>query len=577
MHTLHERDIRFAHCCHADGFIVFYDMQLNQVRGWWRSVAARSGRTGAALLAAALAWPAPAQVDAVPASAPAGAPASTPPSTPPSAPASSEAAVPTPDTLPAAVPLPNLGDSSEMSPVVERRLGDRIARELYQDPDYVDDPVVMEYVDGIWRSLIAASRARGEMSDDLYETYAWQILLGRDRTVNAFALPGGYFGLHLGLVAIVSSRDELASVLAHELSHVTQRHISRSMARQSAQAPWLIGSMIMGLLAAGRNPQGAQAVVMGGQAASVQSQLNYSRGMEREADRIGFNVSTQAGFAPQGFVSMFEKLQQSMRLNDAGGFPYLRTHPLTMERIADMQLRVQQSPVARRPDLPTQEHVIIAARARLLSNPDVDALRLWGQQAEPAALARQPEMTRIGILYGATLAAMHLHDYARAEATLQRLQSHPLEPQALRLVTMVGIDLALAQGQLTRASLLVPWLDVHQRASLLMRAQINTLTGRAEDAAQDVRTWLADHPNDPLAWQSLATAYGVQGRTASAVRAEAEVNAAQFDFAQALVRLGAAQDLVRKGAPGTDYIEASIIDTRRREIESRLKEQALAR
>lgn len=133
--------------------------------------------------------------------------------------------------------LPNLGDGAGMTPHAERRLGDRIARELYHDPDYVDDAVLMEYVQGIWQPLLAAARQRGELTPELDDAYAWQILLGRDRTINAFALPGAYFGLHLGLVGMVTSRDELASVLAHELSHVTQRHIARKMAQQSQQAP----------------------------------------------------------------------------------------------------------------------------------------------------------------------------------------------------------------------------------------------------------------------------------------------------------------------------------------------------
>ena len=141
--------------------------------------------------------------------------------------------------------LPNLGDGNDLTPSAERRIGDRIARELYRDPDYIDDPVIMDYVQGIWQPLLAASRQRGELLPQLDDLFAWEILLGRDRTVNAFALPGGYFGLHLGLVGIVTSRDELASVLAHELSHVTQRHISRSMSRQAAQAPWLMGAMIL--------------------------------------------------------------------------------------------------------------------------------------------------------------------------------------------------------------------------------------------------------------------------------------------------------------------------------------------
>ena len=211
----------------------------------------------------------------------------------------------------------------------ERRLGDRIARELYRDPDYIDDPVLGEYVQGIWQSLLVAARARGDLTPELDERFAWELLLGRDRTVNAFALPGGYLGVHLGLIAIVGSRDELASVLGHELSHVTQRHISRLMSKQGQQAPWMIGAMILGVLAAGKSADAGNALIVGGQAVAAQTQLNFSRDMEREADRIGFGVMTQAGFEAQGFVSMFDKLQQASRLNDNGAYPYLRSHPLT--------------------------------------------------------------------------------------------------------------------------------------------------------------------------------------------------------------------------------------------------------
>ncbi|HQC86505.1 MAG TPA: M48 family metalloprotease, partial [Rhodoferax sp.] len=261
-----------------------------------------------------------------------------------------------------------------MTPSAERRLGDRIARELYRDPDYIDDPVTMEYVQAIWQPLLASARARGELPPELDGAYAWEILLGKDRTVNAFALPGAYLGLHLGLVSVVSSRDELASVLAHELSHVTQRHIARMMTRQSEQAPWLLGAMILGALAASKSPGAANAAIIGGQAVAAQGQLNFSRDMEREADRVGYGVMTQAGYAPQAFVSMFEKLQQASRLNDSGNFPYLRSHPLTTERMADMQARIPDGAASSAGAL-SMEHAMVASRARVLSNGNVDALR----------------------------------------------------------------------------------------------------------------------------------------------------------------------------------------------------------
>ncbi|MCC5612889.1 M48 family metalloprotease, partial [Nostoc sp. CHAB 5834] len=214
--------------------------------------------------------------------------------------------------------LPILGDSSDLTISAERRLGDRIIRELYRDPDYIDDAVLAEYVQSIWQPLVAAARVRGELTPELDERFAWEILLGRDRTVNAFALPGGYLGLHLGLIGVVETRDELASVLAHELSHVTQRHISRLLTQQNKQTPLLLGAMVLGALAASKNPAATQALVVGGQALAIQNQLNFSRDMEREADRIGYGLMAPAGFAPQGFTGMFDKLQQANRLNDNG-------------------------------------------------------------------------------------------------------------------------------------------------------------------------------------------------------------------------------------------------------------------
>jgi len=163
-----------------------------------------------------------------------------------------------------------------MSLSAERRLGDRIARQLYRDPDYLDDPVLGDYVQTVWQRLLVSARARGELLPELEERFAWDILLGRDRSVNAFALPGGYLGVHLGLIAAVTSADELASVMAHELSHVTQRHIARMVGRQEAQGPWVLAAMILGALAVGSNPQAASAMIAGGQAVAIQGQLNFS-------------------------------------------------------------------------------------------------------------------------------------------------------------------------------------------------------------------------------------------------------------------------------------------------------------
>ncbi len=301
-----------------------------------------------------------------------------------------------------ALNLPSLGDGADISLSAERRLGDRIARELYRDPDYLEDPVLDEYLQSLWQPLVKGAQVRGDLSPELQERFAWKILIGRDRSVNAFALPGGYLGIHLGLISVVSSRDELASVMAHELSHVTQRHISRSMGDQARMTPWVIGAMILGMLAASKSAQGAQAMIMGGQAVAAQSQLNFSRDMEREADRIGYGVMSEAGFDTQGFVTMFGKLQQASSLNDNGSFPYLRSHPLSSERMADMQAR-QQLQTPRAANL-NQDLVqaMMSSRARVMSQPGVDTLRAWANESKDSSLTLQTPTKRMGILYGAS-------------------------------------------------------------------------------------------------------------------------------------------------------------------------------
>ena len=491
-----------------------------------------------------------------------------------------------PGSAPAASPavggprssLPNLGDGSDLTPSAERHLGDRIARQLYRDTDYIDDPVIVDYVQSIWQPLLSAARERGELPSDMDAAYAWEILLSKDRTVNAFALPGAYFGLHLGLVATVSNRAELASVLAHELSHVTQRHISRMMARQSAQTPWMIGAMILGVLAASKSIDGANAMIMGGQAVAAQTQLNFTRDMEREADRVGFTVATQAGYAPQGFVTMFEKLQQASKLTDNGSFPYLRSHPLSTERMADMQARVPQGIGG--PSVTVQlemDHALVAARARVLSKSAVDDLRAWSDEVQPAALQRLPVTQRAGVLYGAALAAAKLRDAQEAQGLLKRLNvAVQNDPPAEKLARLLAAEIQLMQGSPAQAlALMQPVSATASRAALFLRSQAASQSGAPQP--QGLQDWVAAHPRDAQAWQLLAQAYAAQGRVISSVHAEAEANVAQLDYAAALARLRSAQDQIRADSKSVDHIEASIVDTRARQIEVLAREQALER
>ncbi len=474
-----------------------------------------------------------------------------------------------------------MGDGAEMTAGAERELGERIIRELYRDPDYIDDPILMEYVQGIWQPLLAAARARGELPPELDERFAWDILLGRDGSVNAFALPGGFLGLHLGLIGVVTSADELASVLAHELSHVTQRHISRLMTQQNRQTPLMVGAMILVALAASKSPELASAVVTGGQALATQNQLNFSRDMEREADRVGYGVMTQAGFEPRGFVSMFEKLQQASRLTDNGSYPYLRSHPLTTERIGDMQGRVLIDAPRSGPQEPSMEHAMLAARARVLSYPGVDLLRAWMAEPQTSGFASLSAPRRAAVLYSAALAGERLREPGRAQDLAQQLITVAQgDAAASRQARLLAAEIALSAGQLSLASRLLAQDGRAKtgRPELLLGARIQTREGQFPQAVDLLQTWVAGHPRDAAAWQALAVAYRAQNEPLRAIRAEGEVQMAIYDFAGAVDRFKAARTVSGKGnLLPADHIEASIIDTRLRQAESRLREQALER
>lgn len=497
----------------------------------------------------------------------------------------------------AGMALPSWGDDGDLTLGAERRMGDGIARQILRDPDYIDDPLLEEYVEGIWQSLLAAARATGELSPEMYERFAWRVMMGRDRSVNAFALPGGYFGVHLGLIGLVATRDELASVLAHELSHVTQRHISRSISQQGRLTPVLIAAMVLGALAARKSPDAANAVMAGSQAAAMQSQLNYSRDMEREADRIGFNLMQPAGFAPQGFVAMFNQLQQSARLSDNGNYPYLRSHPMTSERIGDMQSRIlsqhgnevsgTQAPHA---SSSVMAHAMMAARARVLSDPGVDILRQWAaepQKGGAAGFATFTAARQAAVLYAAALASVKLREPDRAKAYVVKLKTVTAgDLYALRVTNLIAAELALGAGDAAPALALDAAANPSSntpsnrqaRPELFLVSKAHIANKQAETASQNLRTWVAVHPLDAPAWQLLGSAYAAMGQTLRATRAEAEAQVALLDYGAALDRFRAAQELVRPGGTtgtqaGRDFIEESIVDVRTRQVQELLKEQ----
>jgi predicted Zn-dependent protease len=498
----------------------------------------------------------------------------------------------------AADALPQLGDGEAMSVAAEKQLGRRIAREIYRDPDYIDDPLISAYVQRIWQPLLAAARKRGDIAPE-QEQLAWEIMIGKDRSINAFALPGGYFGLHMGLIAAVSTRDELASVLAHELTHVSQRHIARQISKQNQQSPWLMGAMILGAIAASKNPQAAGAVISGAQAVGAQAQLNFSRDMEREADRIGFAILNEAGMDVRGFTGMFDKLQSANRINDNGSFPYLRTHPLTTERLGEMQSRLQMMPRAPAASLAQQaEHALMATRARLLSDSSVDGIRAELGQATTAlrtplagSATSAQKIRQLAQLYGGAMASSRQRDAAAtlryATAARQLLNSMSLEPLAALESAQSAIEFVVIETHLSLPSASPELRIAAQEALAFLRSsatqknQRTTLLAWAQLAREDaslnrpaaidaLQVYLAQHPLDAPAWLGFAALQEAQGQRLRSLRASAEAQVALLDYGAALDRLKAAQEWAR--ANNAHHIDASILDTRTRAVQALVRE-----
>lgn len=481
--------------------------------------------------------------------------------------------------LSAQVRLPALGESASAGMPVgaERRLGDQIWAEIRRDPSWLDDPVLSEYLLALWQPLVVAAMRSGAIDDEMRQAFAWQAFLIRDRSINAFALPGGYVGIHLGLIAGTPSRDELASVLAHELAHVSQRHIARSFESAGRQSALGLAAMLLGIIAASRsgNADVAQAAIAGGQAAMIQGQLNFSREMEREADRIGHQVLLSAGFSGAGMASMFDRLLAANRLNDSGHFPYLRSHPLTVERIAEARSRVEGEGTAPRAD--DKEHELMRARAVVLMQPSVEALRSHVQAlaALPSDRPADP-----GMAYAAAIAATLLRDPAAARAALARLRDGPAaqSPATARWVDLLQLEVALADPAAGTAGGLAGvtgWGPPERwaRPELLLRGRAwlaqagGAAGGDAELRAlhEALRAWLVRHPADGAAWELLARLEERRGNRLAMLRATAEANLAAGKLDAAIVTLQSAGAQGAR-APGDDAVELAIIDSRLAEL-----------
>jgi predicted Zn-dependent protease len=447
--------------------------------------------------------------------------------------------------------LPDLGDvvgAEDLSLAQENKLGEEIMREVRKDPAWLDDPEVEEYINRLGRRLVEAGPDPGR---------AFEFFVVKDAMLNAFALPGGYIGIHTGLILAAQSESELAGVIGHEIGHITQRHVAQFIGKQK-QMTMVVLASILAAIAAGNSRVG-EAAVAAGAGGTSQAQLAYSRDFEREADRLGLQTLEAAGFDVRGMAGFFERLQRSSRPYESNAPAYLRTHPLTTERIADMENRVMSMRYRQVPDSPDFNYV--RARLRVQSLPAPEAARTF-----EGLVAASPDDA--ALRYGLALAQFQLGHLEEAAHTLDELRRRAKPSPFIAIlsgeVATARRDTNAAINTLTAANKAFP--ESMSVVYALANAQI--AGGRAQDAERGMRRALARRSGDVRLWELLARANAALGKRTAQHRAQAEVYVLYGTYRAAVEQL----ELARRAGDG-DFYELSAVDARLREIRNRADEE----
>lgn len=260
--------------------------------------------------------------------------------------------------------LPEMGASADsvMTPMSEQRLGQAFMRSVRKSMKVLDDPLVTDYIQSLGKRLVVGAKGGGT-------PYYFFVL--DDPGMNAFAGPAGYIGVFSGLIVSAESESELAAVIAHEIAHVTQRHLMRSVEdQQKLMGPATALLIAAAILGAQVSPDAGIAAALGAQAALAQHQINFTRENEQEADRIGIGSLAAADFEPHAMPAFFERISKASRIYETGAPEFLRTHPVTSNRIAEALNRADRYGYRQRPD-DLRYHLVRAwLRERSLGSPE---------------------------------------------------------------------------------------------------------------------------------------------------------------------------------------------------------------
>jgi predicted Zn-dependent protease len=445
--------------------------------------------------------------------------------------------------------LPDMGDAAGtlMSPEEERRLGEEFMRNVRQSLKLLDDPAIDAYIQALGDHLVS-------QVSDYHQPITFFVV--DDPSINAFAGPGGYIGVHTGLITAARTEGELAAVLAHEIAHVVQRHLLRSVETDSHMQLPTLAAILAAIIVGGSNPQVSEAVLASSIAGSTQHQLTYSRQHEQEADRVGLDILARAGYDPRSMVSFFEKLQQANRYGDNRLPEFLLTHPLTFSRIADTRNRAAQYPHIKPGDDTTFR--LIQARTAVATEKR-DSLVINES-------ASQSPITR----YKDALIWQKRGEYARASKAIENLLQQ--DPNRV-LYHQTAAEIALAAGETAKArKILTKSLTYFPDNTPLTLLYADTLlqTGEAATARKVLERQIRLHPGNKRLYALHARAAQKEGRNSLAYQSLAEIQLIEGNRHQAVDYL----ELALK-QPDIDQYQKLAIQARLKTLKEELRQEAL--
>jgi predicted Zn-dependent protease len=442
------------------------------------------------------------------------------------------------------IELPDMGDSSGtlISPAEEREFGEAFFRSLHSQITINQDAEIQEYIQSIGQKLVANSDAPG---------HPFHFFVVMENDINAFAGPGGYIGVNSGLILITEAESELASVMAHEISHVTQRHLFRAAEAAGRLSIPTAAATLAAILLGTQSPAMGQAAIMAIMAGSVQFQINFTRENEEEADRVGMQTLARSQFDPRSMPTFFERLQQSTRYYGQAIPEFLRTHPVTTSRISDTRGRAETYPYKQYPD--SLGYQLTKAKIRVLTTTDTASVHEYFKSKLTQGTAEQRTVAR----YGMGLIALKEEKYKEAESVFQALTlQYPEQPQYASALARTALDTQNYNTAANRYQKLIKQFPDNEAIKL---EYINALlkVGKTEQARKNLFSLNPITQKMPIYWQLLAQAYSDLNQPAESHRYLAEYYYAMGQTQNAILQIKLAQE-----SKGLNFQLSSILNER---------------